>query len=310
MSDQALRMRSRTFVFFLWTAFVVALSWSVLRTIMKASLEHGYSSHIVLIPLIAAYLIWSGRKNIFTRPSSSLRAGLLVAGVGILGFFSAATIAAFTPGVTPVAAKLLAVFVMVAGGFIASYGAGAFKAAIFPFLLLLLMMPLPTIAIEWIVNSLQAGSAELAYRLFLIVGVPVHREGFLLHLPGVTIEVAKECSGINSSIALLITLLLVACETLRTTSRRVILLLLAIPLSLVKNAVRIVTLTLLSLYVDPSFLTGKLHHQGGFVFYLVALAIMYPVWKLLQTTEQSKASRERDSQPLPSRSLSRPPVID
>ena len=302
MSDQALRMRSRTFVFFLWTAFVVALSWSVLRTIMKASLEHGYSSHIVLIPPIAAYLIWSGRKNIFTKPSSSLRAGLLVAGVGILGFFSAGTIPAFTPGVTA-AAKMLAVFVMVAGGFIASYGTGTFKTAKFPFLLLLLMLPLPSIAIERIVNFLQAGSAELAYRLFVIVGVPVHREGFLLYLPGVTIEVARECSGINSSIALLITLLLVACETLRTTSRRVILLLLAIPLSLVKNAVRIVTLTLLALYVDPSFLTGRLHHQGGFVFFLIALALMYPVWRLLQTTEQRKASRDRDSQPHPSRSL-------
>jgi exosortase len=164
-------------------------------------------------------------------------------------------------------------------------------------------LPLPSRAIERIVNFLQAGSAELAYRLFLIVGVPVHREGFLLYLPGVTIEVAKECSGINSSIALLVTSLLVACETLRTTSRRVILLLFAVPLSLVKNAVRIVTLTLLALYVDPSFLTGRLHHQGGFVFYLIALAIMYPVWRLLQATEQRKASRERDSQPL-SRSLS------
>jgi hypothetical protein len=59
--------------------------------------------------------------------------------------------------------------------------------------------------------------------------------------------------------------------------------------------------------VDPSFLTGRLHHQGGFVFYLIALAIMYPVWRLLQTTEQRKASRERDSQPLlPSRSLAQP----
>ena len=93
-----------------------------------------------------------------------------------------------------------------------------------------------------------------------------------VHLPGLTIEVAKECSGINSSVALLITMLLVACETLRTTSRRVILVLFAIPLSLVKNAVRIVTLTLLALYVDPSFLTGRLHHQGGFLFYLIALA--------------------------------------
>jgi exosortase len=199
---------------------------------------------------------------------------------------------------------LLAVFLMIIGGFVASYGANAFRSAIFPFLLLALMLPLPSRVIEKIVYFLQAGSTQLSYSMFSMVGIPVRREGFLLHLPGLTIEVAKECSGINSSVALLITMLLVACETLRTTSRRVILVLLAIPLSLVKNAVRIVTLTLLAMYVDRSFLTGRLHHQGGFVFFLVALALMYPVWKLLQRTEQKKSHHEADLDSPVSHSLS------
>lgn len=306
MSNEALKMRSRTVVFLLWIALVVALSWGLLRVLMKESLANGYSSHIILIPFIAAYLIWSGRKKIFTAPSWSMRPGLLIAGIGTVGFFLVGHYpAAFAHGVTPALGQLLAVFLMIIGGFIASYGANAFRSAIFPFLLLVLMLPLPSRVIEKIVYLLQAGSAELSYSMFSMVGIPVRREGFLLHLPGLTIEVAKECSGINSSVALLITMLLVACETLRTTSRRVILVLLAIPLSLVKNAVRIVTLTLLALYVDPSFLTGRLHHQGGFVFYLIALALMYPVWKLLEKTEKGKSSQERDLESPVSHSLSR-----
>ena len=61
--------------------------------------------------------------------------------------------------------------------------------------------------------------------------------------------------------------------------------LLVLPVSIVKNAIRIVTLTLLSVYVDPSFLRGSLHHDGGFVFFLLALAILFPVLLLLQKSE-------------------------
>jgi hypothetical protein len=62
--------------------------------------------------------------------------------------------------------------------------------------------------------------------------------------------------------------------------------LLAFPVALIKNGIRIVTLTLLSIYVDPSFLTGSLHHKGGFVFFLLALAILAPVLLLLEKSER------------------------
>jgi hypothetical protein len=61
-------------------------------------------------------------------------------------------------------------------------------------------------------------------------------------------------------------------------------------MSIVKNAIRIVILTMLAIRVDPSFLTGRLHHQGGFVFFLLTLAIMYPIWKMLYNRE--KKARE------------------
>jgi exosortase/archaeosortase family protein len=64
---------------------------------------------------------------------------------------------------------------------------------------------------------------------------------------------------------------------------------LVLPVSVVKNAIRIVTLTLLSIYVDPGFLRGSLHHDGGFVFFLLALAILFPILLLLQKSEGRSA---------------------
>jgi exosortase len=200
--------------------------------------------------------------------------------------------------------KMLGIFLMAVGGFATLYGFDAFRSAAFPFTLLLLTLPLPGPLIDRIIYFLQVQSTSLAYGLFSLLGVPVYREGFILRMPGVSIEVAKECSGINSSVALLITALLVARETLRTTWRRAVLLVITVPLSVLKNAVRIVTLTLLAMYVDPSFLTGHLHHDGGFVFFLIALALVYPIWRLLQKTESQHLPQSDDPAPAFSKVLS------
>jgi exosortase len=148
------------------------------------------------------------------------------------------------------------------------------------------MVPVPGQFVESVIGFLQVQSANLSYRLFLLLGVPVLRDGFVLKVPGVNIEVAKECSGINSSIALLILMIIFAHETLHSNWRRVLLILLTIPLSILKNAIRIVTLTMLSIRVDPGFLTGRLHHEGGFVFFLITLGLVFPIWKLLKMTEK------------------------
>jgi exosortase len=147
----------------------------------------------------------------------------------------------------------------------------------------------------WTIYFLQCGSTNLAYFLFRALGVPVLRQGFLLTVPGVTIEVAKECSGIRSSMALFITCVVAAHVFLRTPWKKLAFVLLAFPLALLKNGVRIVTLTLLSTYVDPSFLTGRLHQQGGFIFFLLVLAMLAPVLKLLEKSEH----RPRSPIPIP-----------
>ena len=183
------------------------------------------------------------------------------------------------------------------GGFVGSYGLKPSRAAIFPLLFLLLMVPWPSAVLDRVIRWLQQGSTDITYAIFRALGVPVLREGFVLRVPGVAIEVASECSGIRSSMALLITSLLAAYFYLRTRWKMLLLVLLVIPLSIIKNGIRIATLTLLSLYVDPSFLTGSLHRDGGFVFFFLALAIMFPILRLLEKSEKrdQPLSADRES---------------
>jgi len=107
----------------------------------------------------------------------------------------------------------------------------------------------------------------------------------LIHLPKFTIFVAEECSGIRSSVALFITCLLAAHMMLKSNWRRTVFVLLTFPVALIKNGIRIATLVLLSAHVDMRFMTSSLHRDGGFIFFGLALLIMFPVLKLLQRSD-------------------------
>jgi exosortase len=170
-------------------------------------------------------------------------------------------------------------------GFALLFGKAASRAGYFPLLFLFLMVPPPNFLLDDVIYLLQAGSAWITGALFDLLGVPVLREGFVFHLARVNIEVAKECSGIRSSMALLILALLVAHFRLRSFWKKALFLACGLFLMILKNGIRIVSLTLLAMHVDPSFLYGKLHHQGGIVFFLLSLLLLAPFLWLLQRGE-------------------------
>lgn len=272
----------------IWIAFVVVSCLVFYRTIgalVQYSLQEDSSSYALIIPLIAFFLIFLEKNKIFAAVRPNSAGGIALALLGLLLFVLAKRMSPQEPGTWSFSFQIIAILVVWAGGFLFCYGFAALRAAAFPLLFLLFAVPLPTVILDRIIYALQVGSTEITYLIFQAVGTPVVREGFLLSVPGVTIEVAKECSSIRSSIALLITCLLAAHLYLRTTWKIALFVLLAMAVSVVKNGIRIATLTLLSVHVDPGFLTGRLHRQGGFVFYLIALAILYPILVLLQKSE-------------------------
>ena len=169
---------------------------------------------------------------------------------------------------------------------IAFYGLQAFKTLLFPLLLLFLMVPIPHPAMGKIVGGLQIASTYATFLLFKVAGVPVLANGFTISLPGFDIEIAKECSGIRSSIVLVVTALIVQYFCLRSGWTKAVFVLAVVPLAIAKNAVRIFTLSLLAIKLDPGFLNGRLHHEGGIVFYLLAVAGLLIVLRVLQTVER------------------------
>jgi exosortase len=148
------------------------------------------------------------------------------------------------------------------------------------------VVPIPEPFLSKIIYFLQAGSTDMSETFFRLAGIPYHRDGFVFELPGIAIRVAEECSGIRSTLALLITTILASYIFLKSASRRLILCVAVVPTAIFKNGLRIATLSTLSIYVDRGFLYGNLHHRGGIVFFVIALLPLALILKLLQRSEK------------------------
>jgi exosortase len=262
--------------------------WSPLVSLFHLALQNDYCTHILLILPISVFLVWLDRKRIFLDLRSSYILGALVFVLGAGLYLLAARPSRTALSSDSLSQIVLAFVLLLIAGFVFCFGGTAFRRASFPLLFLVLLVPLPPMMLNKVIYFLQAGSALIAYQLFHLFAVPVFHDHFTLQLPEFTIQVAKECSSIRSSLALFITGLLAAHLYLRKPWTRLVLVALTIPLSVFKNALRIVTLSILAIRFDPGFLTGKLHRDGGIVFYLIALVIIGAVLQILRSTEKQR----------------------
>jgi exosortase len=283
--------RSHHLWFGLFLLFSLLPLGNYLVSLLRLSLRDDRYTHILLIPIITFYLIYLNRNRVFNHPRVCLSRSLplLAAGLALLyvaqGRF-------WTVNLN----DRLSVVILVAilewsAGFVLCYGVQSFRAALFPLLFLFLMIPIPIVVLDYVVLALREGSAVMTQVLLKLFGVPVFRQGFKFLLPGVEIEIAKECSGIRSSLALFITSILAGHLFLLSKWRKFTFSILTIPVVIFKNAVRIVTLSCLGVYVNPGFLEGKLHRYGGLPFSLVSLAILVPLLFALQRRDDNPNRR-------------------
>jgi exosortase len=278
----------RNALFTVFSLMLALVSYELISRLMTLSLgfsENQDLSHILLIPIVSAVLIYSNKENIFRDPRASILPAATVfaasAVLAALGWAYGVQLAE-TDYLAFMTAALVAAWF---GGFLLIYGSLAFKAALFPLFFLALAIPIPHQLLNGLMRFLQKGSADLVAVLFTLTGTPFYRNDMVFTMPSVAIEVAQACSGIRSTLGMFIVTLVAAHLLLRSNWRRAALLVAVVPISLFKNAVRIVTLTFLAVHYDMSFLTGDLHREGGILFMLGGLCLMYPILSFLLRSE-------------------------
>ncbi|VAV85705.1 Eight transmembrane protein EpsH [hydrothermal vent metagenome] len=251
-------------------ALFLALYYDVIvRMVQQWEHDPNYS-HGFLVPFISLYLLWERRdvlKNIEVKSCwlglPILILGLFVLVVGKVGaeYFT----------------MRFSMLIVIAGLVLFLGGLKVLKAVALPLGYLIFMIPFPYIVYDAIAFPLKLFAAKNAVWMLKAMNVSVFREGNIIYLASTTLEVADACSGIRSLISLLALGVALAYFTHKSWFRRIGVVILAVPIAIFVNVMRIVITGALAHFIDPELATGFFHEFSGFLMFGVAMAMLIAV---------------------------------
>lgn len=230
-------------------------------------------SHGFLIPFFAGYLLWTKREVLSRIPVQSSWAGLPLVLLGLLLLLTGRLGADLFLSRT-------SFLLLAAGGIWMLCGRAILRELWFVLLVLLLAIPLPAVLFNQITFPLQLLASRMASALLPLAGVPVLREGNVIQLPAMQLEVAEACSGIRSLLSLFTLAVIYGYFLERNPARRVLLAIASVPIAVAANAARIFGTGLCVQYWDPDKAMGFFHEFSGWLMFLVSLCFLYLVHRL------------------------------
>jgi exosortase len=231
--------------------------------------SHGY-----LIAPIAAYLAWERRHKFLAAPAGSSLFGLVV----VLG-----SVLVLALGVLGVELFLTRVSLigMLGGITLFLFGWARLRVLVFPLAFLILMVPLPAIVFNQIAFPLQMIASQFGEVVIRMAGIPVLREGNVLVLANITLEVAEACSGIRSLISLLTLAIVFGYVGDSRQWARVMIALSSIPVAVIANGARVAGTGIAARYYGAAAAEGFFHEFSGWLVFIAAFAMMLLIHRLL-----------------------------
>jgi exosortase len=239
-------------------------------------------SHGFLVPVFSGFWAWQQKEHLRTLPHQGSWYGfvLLLCGVGafLLGDLGAEDFLTRSSFI-----------VILAGLILFHLGTAVFRALLFPLGFLFFMVPLPTILFNGIAFPLQGLAARNATFVLDVLGVPVLRDGNVIHLSEITLGVTEACSGIRSLVSLLALAVAWAYLTLAKPWARLVLIVSAIPITIIANAGRVVATGLIGQWFGVKYAQGVFHSFSGWVIFLVAFVSLLGVHTLVNTATTNRS---------------------
>ena len=283
-SGTALRIDPRTFVIPLALLIAIGITYfDVLVALVRQwSTDDNYSHGYFVLPL-ALYFAWERRHALSAAIRTPSWVGLAVVTGSMLVYLA---------GVLGAELFLtrISLIGVIAGTVLFLLGSAHLRILAFPIAFLLLMIPLPAIVFNQIAFPLQLLASQMGEAVIATAGVPVLRDGNILHLPSRSLEVVEACSGIRSLISLLMLAIVLGYFTERRIGNRIAIALAAIPLAIVANATRVAGTGLAAEWVSPAVADGFFHTFSGWLMFVVATAGLVLMQRALARVRGWRAS--------------------
>jgi exosortase len=232
------------------------------------------NSHGFLVPLFSAFLVWEKRETLRATKLTPAWSGIALMALGLvvllLGVYG-----------SELFLSRVSLIILMAGLVLCFGGSQLLKELRFALLVLLLAIPLPAIIYSQITFPLQILASKMATDLLPLFGVPVLREGNIIELPLMKLEVAEACSGIRSLMSLFTLAVFYGYFMEKSTWRRWALVLASIPIAIAANGLRILGTGLCVQYWDPDKAMGFFHEFSGWVVFLVSLTCLFLVHRAI-----------------------------
>jgi len=253
---------------------LLGLYSSVLRHLLAQWGNDPNFSHGFIVPLFSIFVVWQERKRLGQLAPRPSWYGLVIMVFGlcalIVGQMGAELFLART-----------SLLIVLAGLIVLFYGWAFFRVLLFPWAFLFLMVPMPAIIFNQITFPLQLLASRVSAAILPIFGVPILREGNVINLPSMALEVAEACSGIRSLMSLIALSIIYGYLLEKRLWIRYLLAIAAVPIAVAANSVRIIGTGLLVQYWDPEKAEGYFHASWGWLIFVISLILLYGLHALV-----------------------------
>jgi len=224
--------------------------------------ERAYMEHGILVIPAAAYMAWTKKDKLQTIPRQPSAWGMFL-------LFWGALQAVLGLAAQWVWVGRMAFLVSLVGCIVAVFGWRMVRELIYPLCTLLLMVAPPTFLFSRLTLSLQLLASRLGESSLEALGYSVLREGNILELVGIKLSVEEACSGIRSLMAIIFMCVLYNYFFVRGWPMKALILVMAIPIAILGNAVRIIATGIASQY-NPALVQGAANEAFGYVSVFIA----------------------------------------
>jgi len=271
-------LRQSLFLILFGGAFLGAY-YPVLSSLVRAWANSDDHSHGFAIIPLALYFVWQKREALQETQLRGAWPGLCLAVLSLLCY-----IVAKKGEMQTIASSSMIFFIW--GSTIYLFGYRVFRMCLFSLLILFFMVPVPTQIIAALTIPLQVIVTKASVGLASIIGIPIYREGNVINLSGGTFEVVQACSGLRSIMALLTLGAAVSYFTLRSNLLRGVLFLLAVPIALAVNIMRVFVLVSVFHFNKIDLSHGTAHTMLGLAVFVAALGLFILCGKGLSLCER------------------------